>query len=885
MNVLGPLLVSVAAWCAAGSVAVASSASTLPRIGAAAPWWVLIAALALAAAVRPWRERPLTALPAALAILPWLPIPLPVVALIWTGPMAWVPIALAFALAVGLTPLRVVARTLNLLDPDDATAAACVLALCIGGLSAWSTDLHSPEGDEPHYLVITQSLLLDGDLDIDNNHARHDYKAYYDFELNPDLRRRGVNGQGYSIHAPGVSAIVAPAFQIFGYTGARVTLLLLTALGAMLTWRLAWRATDSAPAAWCGWAAVMLTPTFALQSYMVFPDAPGFLAVAVAGLLIVRLARGDMPGMAAFGLTGVALAALPWMHSRFAILAAGLGAVIVLRVVWPGEVTPRQRDGVTADLDLPLVVTRAMRVQRLVAFLAVPVISAALWFWFFKVLYGTYDPRAPYPLEAQNAAWIVPAILALFFDSQFGLAAYSPAVALVFLGWWRRTETFTRRLGLELALVVFMYLAIVTTVRMWWAGRPATPARFMMALLPLLAAPIAVWWTRASNSARALSAGLIAAGGGITAYVVTFDHGTLLWSDRTAVPQWLEHLAPLVNMSRAWPSFFWDEPRFPLHVALWLGLACISWAVIVRIVSAPRAAATVWALVMVTLIAPLGWQLTGTASLDAAPAQLNVIRLEGEGRRVYAISQGHVAALRSLRGTMTMRPLEPPTTEWGIPPLLAFDQVPAARYIAKVRSTSPKPLPLRLRVGLDQTPWRVFDIPGAGEFSFPFLVPGDVPSLALDTNPDDRGLLRVELLVEDAVPSQGGITLKSAAHYGTSDVLFLDDHVFVEDGGFWVQGRQAATVTLVAGAKEGVTPLTSRVLFRNGGTPNNVAVESGTFQRLLTMAPFEEKELDIPLTPGGMATVRIASGEGFVPAEREPGNGDRRLLGVWVQPR
>lgn len=885
MNVLGPLLVSVAAWCAAGTIAVSSSASAASRLGVPAPWWVVLVALVLAAAVRPWRERPITALPAVLTLLPWLPIPLPAVALIFTGPMAWVPIALALALAVGLTPLRVAAKWLNLLDSDDATVAAFVLALCLGGAAAWATDPRSPGGDEPHYLVITQSLLLDGDLNIDNNHARRDYKSFFGGEINPDLRRRGVHGEGYSIHAPGVSAIVAPAFQIFGYTGARVTLLLLTALGAMLTWRLAWRATDSAAAAWCGWAAVILTPTFALQSFMVFPDAPGLLAVAVGTLLLVRLARGDMPGIATFAITGVALAALPWLHTRFAILAAGLGAAIALRVIWPGHVTPKPREGLTADLDLPVAVTSAMRSQRLVALLAVPLVSAGLWFWFFKVLYGTFDPRAPYPPEPQEVAWIIPAILALFFDSQFGLAAYAPAVALVFAGWWRRTETFTRRLGLELALIVFVYLAAVTTIRMWWAGRPATPARFMMALLPLLAAPIAVWWTRASERARAMSAGLIAAGLGITLILLRVDHGGLLWNDRTAQPLWLEYLSPVVNLSRAWPTFFWDEPRFPLHVLLFIGVTIGAWWLVQRAVKDARTAAIVWAVTTLVFVAPLGWNFTGTASLDAAVAQLNVIRLEGEGRRVYAIAPARFTALRSLRGTMTMRPLEPPTPEWGVLPLLVFENVPAARYVAKVTSTSTKPLPLRLMVGRSDTPWRVFDIPGPGEFSFPFLIPAEVPSLALDTAPDDRGALRVELSVEDAVPSQGGVALKSAAHYGTSDVLFLDEQVFVEDAGFWVRGRQAATFMLVAAAKEGVTPLTSRVLFRNGGTPNSVAVESGTFQRLLTMQPFEEKELDLPLTPGGIATVRVASGEGFVPADREPGNGDRRLLGVWVQPR
>lgn len=854
---VGPLVIGLAAWCAAGTLAVASADSANVRIAALGPWWIAVGAFAAAMAVRAFRDSPWTAAPALLSVIPWLPVPMSPVFLIWAGPMAWVPIILSLALAIGIAPFTKLWRKANLFDPDDATVAALVLAAVVGGCSAWSADVRTPGGDEPSYMLIATSLLKDGDLDLANNYARRDYASFFGGDLPPDYRQRGIHGELYSIHAPGLPVVIAPLLQFFGYTGARVMLVLLTALGAMLIWRLCWRATDSPEAAWFAWAAVVLTPVFAMQSFTVFPDGPALLAVAAGALMIVQLARGALPGLLPAALTGVALAALPWLHTRFAVLAGGLGAAIALRLLMANA---------------PF----RSRIARLVALLALPAISAGLWFYFFKVLYGTYDPRAPYAHEPQNAAWIVPAILAIFFDGQFGIAAYAPAVAGAFAGFVMKPLATSRRLLVEIGVIALVYLAGVGSVFMWWAGNPATPARFLMPILPILAIPLAVLWTRAAAATRALLSGLAGAGAIVTAGLLLVERAEFMWNTRKDTPGWLEWLSPVANLSRVWPGFFWDTPRFALDALVVVGVASFLWMLVKRQSLKPRVAATLWAIAAFSVVPPISWALTGARALDPAPAQLAVFGAGGSGRRVVSIQAGRVSTVRSFAGRLTIEPRE--AGEKNQPAAWWWPDIPAGRYTLRVRSTGLFPARIKLLLAESAAPWREFTVPGAGEFSFPFLIPSSVSKITI--NAELRPSLKIELAA-DAGIKDPGFQMRSGAQYPTAGVIFLDDMVYAEPEGFWVHGKHAAEFVVLPAARSS----SIKILVRNGASPNQVSVESGAFQRLLVMAAGQEQELEIPSASGDGVKMRVASGDGFVPAEKNPGSGDRRFLGVWVQVR
>ncbi len=150
----------------------------------------------------------------AVPFLPWIADRLPLL-LVLAGPLRWGVAATAFgaALTLGRRATAIGERLAPRVGRRTVFAASLAIYLAFGWLSSRAV---GPGGDEPHYLIITQSLLADGDLKIENNHVQEDYRSYFGGRLRPDFLRRGQDGEIYSIHAPGLSVLLMPAFAAAG---------------------------------------------------------------------------------------------------------------------------------------------------------------------------------------------------------------------------------------------------------------------------------------------------------------------------------------------------------------------------------------------------------------------------------------------------------------------------------------------------------------------------------------------------------------------------------------------------------------------------------------------------------------------------------------------
>ncbi len=863
--------VGVTAWLSLGALAVVE-ADRVTRVGAL-PSYAWLAALvaagvALGAVAGPSLRLASLAL-LALPWLPWLPLPVPAAFLLWEGPLegaVWL-VALAGAawpaVAASVPDAGALAAWWRAPRRAPWVAAALFAALALGGWSLARPRL--PAGDEPHYLVITQSLLRDGDLRIENNHRDEDYLAYHDAVLKPDFMRRGTDGQIYSIHAPGVAALVLPAFAAGGYAAAVLVIILVGALGVAALWRIAWRLTESAGAAWVAVGAISTAAPFALHAYTVYPDPVGgvLALVGVGALVALDVHRGRLTGMTWLGV-GAALAVLPWLHTRFALIAGVLGAAILLRL-WR-----RERGGVDSAW-----------------FLALPAASAAAWFAYFWTIYGTVNPAAPYGTRPEGGLAFIPSgLTGLLIDQQFGLLATAPVLAAALVGLMALGRA-RPRLAVEMLAVLVPYLVIAASYPMWWGGYSA-PARFAVVLVPMLGLPLAVLWARGARATRAAIATLTVLSAAVTLALLAVDRGALIYNGRDGHSLLLDWLSRSTDLTLALPSVHRDGMALALaDAAIWL------------VASVGMGAAAL----LVTRLVPRLAGVTMTLTLPAVVILASTIVWDGQRRPAVTPSTSQMSWLARTSPERQPHVLQLTPTRWlalddaprrlniassvrgrrsgPVDELLRLPEVPAGDYDLFVDSAQPPAGTVTVRLGRQTVPmeqWRLDGRP-SGYTGLVLRLPVEAHSIAVsgDAAAVASGQ-RLSLRPRQRLGAASSRWARASARYGPVVVYALDDQAYLESSAIWIKGERTAEFVVRADA---VAHAGAMLRLAAGPVPNEIVLGAGAWRRTVALAAGAAIDVPVPADALAPAILTITSRTGFRPTDHG-GGPDGRSLGVFV---
>lgn len=721
-----------------------------------------------------------------------------------------------------------------------------------------------PAGDEPHYLVIAQSLWRDGDFRIENNHQRGDYREYFRQDLQPHYLTRGADGEIYSIHPVGLPILLAPVYGLGGYPGVLLVLVAMASIAGAMMWRWVATALASPAAATFAWAVIATSAPFLLNTFTVYPEIAAALAVMVA-----LTSRNPW-------VIGLACGVLPWLSTKYAPMSA------ILWVTVPG----------------PFAVS-AM-VKR-----AVPYgVLLAGWFAFFYVIWGSPWPQAPYGALVQTTPWnLVFGAPGLLFDQEYGLLPYAPAYILAGTGLWTlwRAGGERRALAVRVVLVFGALLATVGAFRIWWGGA-AVPARPLASGLLVLGLPIAAAFAeaRAASARRAAQHLLLWIGAGVALTLVFAQDGLLIANGRDGTSSLLEWWSPRWELWTLAPTFIHHEaPTALAHSFAWLALAGLA-AVVLRRLKPPH---------------PAGAAVAASAVLAGAllAASLAIPLLPDEPPlpRASLAARSRLAALdyydtRARPAAVVFDPLRKidaagilPALTLGVTPGLRPDpqplrvlhngrfSLPAGEFRVDITFVQDQPATagqVELQVGRVGPALRAWPVsPGQAALSHTFRLPVDAGFVGF------RGTREMEQAVASITISPRAVVdhgqrvrtpqVLAAAEYGGTLFLMHDDQVTPEPTGFWILAQRPTVLSVSPAGAEGRPVLR----LRSGTGANHVTLRTHGWQQVVTLATDTPQDVELPTPEHGLVELTIVTSTGFVPMERDPASRDRRRLGVWVE--
>jgi hypothetical protein len=336
---------------------------------------------------------------------------------------------------------------------------AALLALVVYGATIPAMMQTPIDGDEPYYLLATESLVHDHDLDLTNQYADLGHSATGRSDLRPQPGDPvGKHGEKYSRHEPFLPLLLIPGYAIAGLPGALATMALFGALLVRATLRLFEDEGISDATARAVFPLVAFGPPILFFAVRIWPEVP-------AAWLLVEAVRGVRQRRAK-----------RWIAALFALVLLKLRFLLVAVVVVFRAVAARRR-------------VTAKQFAMFALLFAAPIVIV----WWISGsatnVHAAGELRPTFPIE--NAA---KGLFGLLVDGMSGLLFQAPfyLVGVCALVRWRSMpEAF--RLGLSSVALYVLYLV----PRPEWHGGWSPPLRYITIAMPFLALGCAVLLDRA----------------------------------------------------------------------------------------------------------------------------------------------------------------------------------------------------------------------------------------------------------------------------------------------------------------------------------------------------------------------------------------------------
>lgn len=332
----------------------------------------------------------------------------------------------------------------------------------------------NPTGDEPHFLVISQTLLKYHSLDVMRDYSHGDYYQFYTTHLDPHITHN-ASGRILPLHSIGGPILWLLPFFLLGRLGVVLFIALVSVLTVLNIYKLLLVLGISECISFRVSLTYALASPLAIYAHLTFIEP---IAACIC-VYIVRICFEEEIRPAGLLLCSFLLGLLPLVHIRFALLEMPLFFALLYKVFARYKM---RQPGLYIRYLVPVTML----------FCALEVYSYTVW--------GTLNPAANQTFGGSVPFEVSPAsgLLGMFFDQQYGLLPCFPLFFLLLAG---ILLTLKRRFASYHVLVLLLslpYMLAFTSFR-HWSGGWCPPARFILVLLPLYALYIAFVLERVNN--------------------------------------------------------------------------------------------------------------------------------------------------------------------------------------------------------------------------------------------------------------------------------------------------------------------------------------------------------------------------------------------------
>jgi tetratricopeptide (TPR) repeat protein len=328
-----------------------------------------------------------------------------------------------------------------------------------------------PSGDEPHYLLIAHSLLVDRDLNLKNNLEEGHYQKFYPGRMGPwGFFTRG--DRVYPVHMIGLPLMSMPFYYFGGRLGVVLFLNLLTAALVVLIFRLVYMVISDIAKSLIVCFFTAFSAPLLFYSSAIYPEVPIALLAALAYQKIKEPLENKFYNSLVVGLC---IAYLPWLRERAVVLSL---ALLILYISY---------FGIFRKIHIPgFLVIAASGIFMFIYF---------AYMWFYS---RTPDDISKVAVKTTSGIWgffgstgifylnifLKQGALSLLFDQKTGLLFNAPIYLLIFPGmiWFLIHK---KKLLLEIGLIIGPTFLLVASY-LGFSGGESPPARYMVALAPFL---------------------------------------------------------------------------------------------------------------------------------------------------------------------------------------------------------------------------------------------------------------------------------------------------------------------------------------------------------------------------------------------------------------